>query len=109
MSPSKASIMSKSHAPAQRLPVTGMHCASCVRRVETALAAVPGVQSASVNLATSEASLQYNDEPPLLPFCSRHLPKRGTTRLPRMRPTTVRWGTMRIRSPCPGNSCLPPR
>ncbi|MCC5887085.1 MAG: copper-translocating P-type ATPase [Gammaproteobacteria bacterium] len=56
--------MSKPHAHAQRLPVTGMHCASCVRRVETALAQVPGVQSASVNLATNEASLHFGDAPP---------------------------------------------
>src|SRR5512145_2998650 len=34
------------------LPIEGMTCASCVARVEKALAAVPGVLSASVNLAT---------------------------------------------------------
>jgi Cu+-exporting ATPase len=38
-----------------RLTVEGMSCASCVGRVERALDAVPGVVSASVNLATSEA------------------------------------------------------
>ncbi|MDE3011825.1 MAG: copper-translocating P-type ATPase [Pseudomonadota bacterium] len=32
-----------------------MSCAACVRRVERALSAVPGVQSASVNLATETA------------------------------------------------------
>ena len=40
------------------LPVTGMTCASCVARVEKALARVPGVRSASVNLATERASAQ---------------------------------------------------
>lgn len=40
---------------AQRLRIEGMSCASCVRRVERALSAVPGVQSASVNLATETA------------------------------------------------------
>ncbi|NRF71190.1 copper-translocating P-type ATPase [Aquincola sp. S2] len=40
-----------------RLQVTGMTCASCVMRVEKTLQAVPGVQSASVNLATEEASV----------------------------------------------------
>ncbi|MEK8033140.1 heavy metal translocating P-type ATPase [Ideonella sp. DXS29W] len=40
-----------------RLPITGMTCASCVRRVEKALAKVPGVAAASVNLATEEASV----------------------------------------------------
>src|SRR3982750_2971261 len=36
-------------------PVEGMTCASCVRRVEKALARVPGVAEASVNLATERA------------------------------------------------------
>ena len=35
-----------------RFEVTGMHCASCAVRVEKALAAVPGVQSVSVNPVT---------------------------------------------------------
>jgi P-type Cu+ transporter len=40
-----------------KLPIEGMTCASCVARVERALAAVPGVGSASVNLATEQAQL----------------------------------------------------
>ena len=40
-----------------RLPIRGMTCASCVRRVESALAKVPGVTVASVNLATEEATV----------------------------------------------------
>ncbi len=40
------------------LQVNGMTCASCVGRVERALKKVPGVQSASVNLATERASVQ---------------------------------------------------
>ena len=39
------------------LPVEGMTCASCVLRVERALAAVPGVTSATVNLATERAEV----------------------------------------------------
>ncbi|MCX7033833.1 MAG: heavy metal translocating P-type ATPase [Arenimonas sp.] len=39
------------------MAILGMSCASCVGRVEKALAAVPGVQSASVNLATETASI----------------------------------------------------
>jgi Cu+-exporting ATPase len=39
------------------LPITGMSCASCVGRVEKALAQVPGVVAASVNLATETASV----------------------------------------------------
>ncbi len=41
-----------------RLPIAGMTCASCVARVEKALAAVPGVSDASVNLATEIAALK---------------------------------------------------
>ena len=39
------------------LQITGMHCASCVARVEEALAAVPGVAAANVNLATERVSV----------------------------------------------------
>lgn len=41
----------------QRFPVTGMTCASCVRRVENAIREAPGVTSASVNLATESADV----------------------------------------------------
>jgi P-type Cu+ transporter len=39
------------------LEITGMTCASCVRRVERALAAVPGVAAATVNLAAESADV----------------------------------------------------
>ena len=51
--------------PASPLPVAtdfgieGMTCASCVLRVEKAIAAVPGVASANVNLATERATVQF--------------------------------------------------
>jgi Cu+-exporting ATPase len=41
-----------------RFSVENMSCASCVGRVERALVAVPGVVSASVNLAQEEATVQ---------------------------------------------------
>jgi Cu+-exporting ATPase len=41
------------------LGVSGMTCASCVTRVERALRKVPGVQDASVNLATESARVVY--------------------------------------------------
>ena len=41
-------------------PVTGMTCASCVRRIEKALSKVDGVSSASVNLATEKATVRYD-------------------------------------------------
>ncbi|WP_291426567.1 heavy metal translocating P-type ATPase [Deinococcus sp.] len=48
-------------APAAELsfPVAGMTCAACVGRVERALSKQPGVLSASVNLATERASVNY--------------------------------------------------
>ena len=39
------------------LAIEGMHCGSCVGRVEAALKAVPGVATASVNLATERATV----------------------------------------------------
>jgi len=48
----------ESPAEGLRLPIAGMTCASCVARVEKALSAVPGVQSASVNLATEAATIK---------------------------------------------------
>ena len=41
------------------LTIEGMHCASCVSRVEKALSSIPGVLSASVNLATREATVKF--------------------------------------------------
>ena len=41
-----------------RFTVSGMHCGSCVGRVETALSAVPGVLSAKANLAQETVTLE---------------------------------------------------
>jgi P-type Cu+ transporter len=41
------------------IPVTGMTCASCVRRVERALSKQEGVAEASVNFAAEKASVSY--------------------------------------------------
>ena len=46
------------------LPVEGMTCASCVGRVEKALAKVPGVARATVNLATEAAALSLSQRVP---------------------------------------------
>lgn len=42
------------------LPVEGMHCASCVGRVERALVDVPGVFEARVNLASEQAEVRFD-------------------------------------------------
>jgi len=46
-----------------RLVIGGMSCASCVGRVERALAAVPGVLEASVNLASERAEVRHLADP----------------------------------------------
>src|SRR5581483_5367607 len=53
--------------PSLDLPVRGMHCAACVGKVERALQAVPGVVTASVNLATERARVELGPRPPALP------------------------------------------
>ena len=42
------------------LPVRGMHCAACAGKVEGALARVPGVETAAVNLATERATVAFD-------------------------------------------------
>jgi len=49
------------------LPVQGMTCASCVKRIEDALRGTDGVISASVNLATERVTVKYNPAQVTLP------------------------------------------
>ena len=42
------------------LSITGMTCAACVRRIEKAVRAVPGVHEATVNLVTQRASIRLD-------------------------------------------------
>ncbi|MCE2472695.1 MAG: heavy metal translocating P-type ATPase, partial [Anaerolineae bacterium] len=44
-----------------KLPVTGMTCAMCVKNVERSLAKAEGVADVSVNLATEQATVQYDN------------------------------------------------
>jgi Cu+-exporting ATPase len=66
--PVSAAASLSSAAPATRewsFPIEGMSCASCVARVERALAGVPGVSQASVNLATEAATVVAEASVPL--------------------------------------------
>ena len=65
-----------------RYRIEGMHCASCVGRVEGAIRKLPGVLEVSVNLATNEARVQYSDA--ALPDVSRAVESFGyrASRLP---------------------------
>jgi len=44
------------------ISVGGMTCAACVRRVESALASVQGVEEASVNLASGKATIRHRPD-----------------------------------------------
>jgi heavy metal translocating P-type ATPase len=54
-------------APTVQIGIEGMTCASCVRRVEKAIAAAPGVAKASVNLATERAEVTFAGKADLAP------------------------------------------
>jgi len=45
-----------------KLKITGMTCAGCANRVETALKKTPGVTFASVNLTTEQASVTFDPD-----------------------------------------------
>jgi Cu+-exporting ATPase len=44
------------------LPIEGMTCASCVNRIERFLRKTPGVEEATVNLATETATVRYHPD-----------------------------------------------
>jgi P-type Cu+ transporter len=44
------------------LPVTGMTCAACARRVEKALSGTDGVRAANVNFAAEKATVEYDPD-----------------------------------------------
>jgi P-type Cu+ transporter len=46
----------------QVAPVRGMHCAACVGKVERALTGLAGVEQATVNLATEQATVSFDPE-----------------------------------------------
>src|SRR3989344_5617310 len=45
----------------EQFPVQGMHCVSCVLTIERALKQVPGVKTASVNLISEKAMVEFED------------------------------------------------
>jgi len=81
-----------------QLQIDGMTCASCVSRVEKALRQVPGVLSASVNLATETAEVNLVGGATRLPvlmaavaragYQAREVPVAGT---PADKPSTPWW------------------
>lgn len=63
------------------IPIQGMHCASCVSRIEKGLASVPGVIRATVNLATGQAVIAYIPGPTTLTDLKRAIRGSGYTAL----------------------------
>ena len=60
------------------IQIDGMHCASCVRRVERAVERLDGVAAASVNLATQRARVVY-DSPATVEQISAAVERAGYT------------------------------
>ncbi len=62
----QGAIQAAPHTPAVEdsevctIPISGMTCASCVRRVERALSRVDGVSEAAVSFATERATVSYD-------------------------------------------------
>ena len=63
--------------PSVRFGVDGLHCASCVNRVELALKSLPEIKTAEVNLATHEARVSYQNTKPEIQVLKETLSKAG--------------------------------
>ena len=74
------------------LIIDGMHCASCVGRVEKAIRAVPGVREASVNLATNEAQVSYDSPQATLDTIKNAIVKIGYDARPAPKDSAVAQG-----------------
>ncbi len=59
------------------VPVAGMTCATCVRKVETALKGLPGVQEATVNLAAGKVGVVYDPQACALPDMEKRIQEIG--------------------------------
>ncbi|KPK96160.1 hypothetical protein AMJ80_01520 [bacterium SM23_31] len=59
--------------------IKGMHCASCVARVEKSLKNVKGVRDAVVNLATNKATVQFDKTVPSLAELEKAVKDAGYT------------------------------
>ncbi len=76
----KAAVAKAGYSVAEQslqLRIDGMTCASCVSRVEKALRQVPGVLSASVNLATETAEVGVAGNAAMLPALMAAVAKAG--------------------------------
>lgn len=72
------------------LTLEGLHCAACVLRTENALTALPGVDRATVNLATERASVEFDPAQTSIPEFVRAVAEVGYTATPITDPTAKR-------------------
>ncbi|HEY5638756.1 MAG TPA: heavy metal translocating P-type ATPase [Dehalococcoidia bacterium] len=59
------------------IPIAGMTCAACVRRVEKALNSTPGVEEATVNLSAGKAGVVYDPSACDVPAMARSVEEIG--------------------------------
>src|SRR5213596_483703 len=59
VAPTPAKAASSVKPVSLTVAIEGMSCASCVAKIEHGLSAVPGVSRAAVNLATEQATVEY--------------------------------------------------
>ncbi|MHB1567949.1 MAG: heavy metal translocating P-type ATPase, partial [Solirubrobacteraceae bacterium] len=62
---------------AARIAIEGMHCASCVARIESELARTPGVIQAAVNLTSEQATVVYEPRATGLPELEQAVQRAG--------------------------------
>ncbi|MCL1956913.1 MAG: cadmium-translocating P-type ATPase [Fibromonadales bacterium] len=59
------------------IPIGGMTCAACARRIEKVILKLEGVETASVNFATEKATVSYNSQKIKLPIIRKTIEKIG--------------------------------
>jgi len=59
------------------IPIGGMTCAACARRIEKVILKLEGVETASVNFATEKANISYNPQKIKLPIIRKTIEKIG--------------------------------
>jgi heavy metal translocating P-type ATPase len=57
-------IVTNTNKEERSFPVTGMHCASCAVKIQSAVSEIPGVVSSTVNFATEKATVVYEGDFP---------------------------------------------
>jgi len=62
-----------------KLKISGMTCGHCQKRVETALAQVPGVFGAVVDLQDASAAVDYDDDTATIEELTAAVTKAGYT------------------------------